>query len=89
MQIHADFNNEASKVQQDDDGIMGTMDGIGYDRSERPAQGNDKDAHLPNATSLFRTVGSWKWDGIGWWRKLSRMSGVHGTKLCAISFASV
>jgi len=47
MQIHADFNNEASKVQQEDDGIMGTMDGIGYDRSDRPAQGNDKEAYPP------------------------------------------
>ncbi|KAF9366590.1 hypothetical protein BGX34_000610 [Mortierella sp. NVP85] len=42
MQIHADFNNEASKAQQEDDGIMGTMDGIGYDRSDRPAQGSQQ-----------------------------------------------
>ncbi|KAG0239058.1 hypothetical protein BGX31_003076 [Mortierella sp. GBA43] len=35
LQIHAAYNES-----QDDDGIMGTMDDIGYDRSSRPAQGS-------------------------------------------------
>ncbi|KAF8984635.1 hypothetical protein BGZ46_007451 [Entomortierella lignicola] len=40
MQIHSD-NSESSPIQQEDDGILGEMEDIGYDRTNRPAEGID------------------------------------------------
>ncbi|KAI1310224.1 hypothetical protein EDD11_003870 [Mortierella claussenii] len=41
MQIHNDTDG-APQVQQEDDGILGEMDDIGYDRANQPAEGSQQ-----------------------------------------------
>ncbi|KAF9402556.1 hypothetical protein BGX21_009629 [Mortierella sp. AD011] len=41
MQIHSD-TDDSSQIQQEDDGILGEMEDIGYDRTNRPAEGSQK-----------------------------------------------
>jgi hypothetical protein len=37
MKIHSE--KESPRVQQEEDGILGEMDDIGYDRTNKPAEG--------------------------------------------------
>ncbi|KAF9113623.1 Cullin-3 [Mortierella sp. AM989] len=47
MQIHSD-TDDSPQIQQEDDGILGEMEDIGYDRTNRPAEGFDSEyAKLP------------------------------------------
>ena len=38
MKIHSE-TKESPRIQQEEDGILGEMDDIGYDRTNKPAEG--------------------------------------------------
>ena len=40
MKIHSDTKDNLRSQHQEEDGILGEMDDIGYDRSTRPSEGN-------------------------------------------------
>ena len=40
MKIHSDTKDSLRSQHHEEDGILGEMDDIGYDRSTRPSEGN-------------------------------------------------
>lgn len=54
MKIHSE-TKESPRIQQEEDGILGEMDDIGYDRTNKPAEGahHDLSFHLCFSICVF------------------------------------